>query len=1107
MAAGGNDVLNSVDQRLADMSGIIDQRAGTLVGALNDKVKEIDQTLGARASRLIGVLGEKAEELSRKAEDIDRTLGGRATDIANSFDTRINRFETLLVGRAEAVTRDIESRGKATAERLTVSIANLENVANSAMQSLTSGVSQAHHTLTSLAANVTETVRQTASEVENTLASASSEAERTLSSVSSEAERTVTTLSSEVAKAVAQSAADARQTLSAVSINMTNMVKLSTSEAERAVTLLSSEVANSIGQSASEAERKLTTASAEIANAVTQKASEAERNLISLSAEIGKAIEHSATEADRVLTAVSSGFGKAIELSASEAERSLVVVSTEVADALKQNAGEAERTLSSISNELARTIDQSASEAERALSAASSEIARVIGHGTSEAERALTQASTGITEALKHNAAETERSLTALSSGVSGSLKQNAADVERTLLGVSSQVARNFVSKAEEIVVAVGNGSANLTRVLDEHGGELINAIGTKTTELASEISRITEQAAKTIETKNSALAYELASRAQEIVEQITDKGERSAEAITSRMLTLQEAAAAAIEQSKQTASTAVSEMMETHGMLRTDATALFERLRDANGLLQDVLGGAQNNLGSIEQILSVRVTEFVATMNNLLERTGATTTSLDEHIGSFYGVTQQVLGNLGDLAQQFDAHGRSLSEAVAQLDNSSKRTESSVTDQRAALETLVATLDNRTGDLDQRLKRFSTLLEESFVAAEARARDIARTIAEGMNTSTHAITEQYEQVRNATDEERKRTMESLHSIYQQAIGDSEVMFQSATERFTEIVQSMKQMASEMQHELDNTRQELRRGILELPQETAETTAQMRRVIVDQIDALAELNRIVARHGREFEAAEPVREPVRRVQEAISTGTGGPRRVDAPPQRPVVRAESHPTAPPIVPPQPQRRCRARAIQLAQAGNGGQANWLSDLLNRASQPEPPQPRGSDGRVVRQEERQVRQEERPTRHTIESLELTLGRHRPHDRPRRRRRTLGALQSRRTQRVHAPPLHHAGPEDVRGDSPALPRRPRVQADRRPLYRGVRALARRGLARRPRPSGGAYLSHVGNRQGLHHAGPRLWSYRIDRGLIAANITPAFARESRRIHSRPGSS
>ena len=60
----------------------------------------------------------------------------------------------------------------------------------------------------------------------------------------------------------------------------------------------------------------------------------------------------------------------------------------------------------------------------------------------------------------------------------------------------------------------------------------------------------------------------------------------------------------------------------------------------------------------------------------------------------------------------------------------------------------------------------------------------------------------------------------------------------------------MKQMAAEMHRELEATRNELRRGVLEMPQEAADSTAQMRKVIVDQIEALAELNRIVAHHGR-----------------------------------------------------------------------------------------------------------------------------------------------------------------------------------------------------------------------------------------------------------------
>jgi len=62
------------------------------------------------------------------------------------------------------------------------------------------------------------------------------------------------------------------------------------------------------------------------------------------------------------------------------------------------------------------------------------------------------------------------------------------------------------------------------------------------------------------------------------------------------------------VEQSKQTASAAVSEMLETHGMLRSDTTALFERLREANILLQEVLSGAHENMGEIESTLVTRV-------------------------------------------------------------------------------------------------------------------------------------------------------------------------------------------------------------------------------------------------------------------------------------------------------------------------------------------------------------------------------------------------------------------------------------------------------------------------------------------------------------------
>jgi len=271
--------------------------------------------------------------------------------------------------------------------------------------------------------------------------------------------------------------------------------------------------------------------------------------------------------------------------------------------------------------------------------------------------------------------------------------------------------------------------------------------------------------------------------------------------------------------------------------------------------------------------------------------------------------------------AEKFDVQGKALAAAAEQIDTSNRRTEEVLTDRREALESVVNQVDSKVGDLDQRLKRFSALLAETFEAAEGRARDIARVLAESSTEGTKAIANQYELVRQTSDEERRRTTEALHAIYEQATGETSALFRQTSERFIEIVRQMREMSAAMSREMETTRGELRKGILELPQETAESAAQMRRVIVEQIDALAELNRIVARHGG---ATTEQQQPARRAEPMAASGGRGearPARMDA--------GGGRSNNPPLRRGEPQQ---APAPAPAPDGRGG---WLSDLLGRAS----------------------------------------------------------------------------------------------------------------------------------------------------------------------------
>jgi hypothetical protein len=165
-------------------------------------------------------------------------------------------------------------------------------------------------------------------------------------------------------------------------------------------------------------------------------------------------------------------------------------------------------------------------------------------------------------------------------------------------------------------------------------------------------------------------------------------------------------------------------------------------------------------------------------------------------------------------------------------------------------------------------------------------------------------------------------------------------------------------MAAEMHNELESTRDELRRGVLEMPQEAAESTAQMRKVIVDQIEALAELNRIVAQHGRGLDVVGSGRTSVQRQEEPAMASAGGrsirdtgiepPRMREAAIEPPRMRetviepARMRETGSASTLPPPDlggpipRRAEAPAVSpaAAPAADQGRDSWLSDLLNRA-----------------------------------------------------------------------------------------------------------------------------------------------------------------------------
>src|SRR5439155_19609204 len=156
-----------------------------------------------------------------------------------------------------------------------------------------------------------------------------------------------------------------------------------------------------------------------------------------------------------------------------------------------------------------------------------------------------------------------------------------------------------------------------LAQMIDAKRGTLVEAITGKTNQLTFDIDRVTSEALKSIETRGQAFSQSMLGNGTEVARTITSAGELATCAVSKSLRGLEQASRAAIEQSRQVSIAAVTEMQETSKVLRTDTVALFERLREGNILLQEVLTGAHDNLNSLERALVTRLAAFVSAMND----------------------------------------------------------------------------------------------------------------------------------------------------------------------------------------------------------------------------------------------------------------------------------------------------------------------------------------------------------------------------------------------------------------------------------------------------------------------------------------------------------
>ncbi|MGO9358406.1 MAG: negative regulator of septation ring formation, partial [Xanthobacteraceae bacterium] len=903
------EVGASLRSAAADAEHVLSATGASTVSAILGGIHDAQTTLLATSDQA----AVRARDLSA---EIARTLGSASTSAADAMLSSAREAQsTLLASSEQALSR---------ARDLSADIAHtLGGASMSTAENVLSSAREAQSALVAASEQALARARDLSAEIERTLGSASSASAETVLSSAREAHSTLLKVASDTAAQAKILSTDIEKTVTTAGANTADAVLTSAREAHNTLLKVASDTAVQARNLSADVERTLTGAGASAAALVANSVQGVQTTLLTASTEAATQIKTITGDIERTISTAGSNTADALLSSARDAQNALLATAGETAKHLKTVSGDLERTVNAATTNATEALQQSARNAQHAIVAASNEASASLAAASSSASASIVGASTDVNSAL-----------IAASNEASTKVKSTSSEIERAIMTVTGQFGTVLVGKTEEIVSGVKQQADRLTQIIDASRGTLVQALSDRSNQMNIDIRRATDEALKSIEAKGSTFSQSLVKNSTDLARSITTAGEIATGAVNKSLKDIEQTTRVAIDQSRQVATAAVTEMQETSKILRTDTVALFERLREGNILLQEVLTGAHENLNSLEHALVTRVSEFVATMNDVMSRNGVATGELEDQLGIFTSKTSSALQHLGELSSQFASHGEALVSAAALIERSNKATNQTVAERKADLEGLVTTIDLRTTDLDQRLTRFTGLLDDSLAAAETRARDIARVVAETAGAGATAITRQFEAVRSLTEDERRHTEQVMTELYSQNTEQVETLFRQSAERFAAVVQNMKQMAAEMHQELEATRAELRRGVLEIPQETADNTAQMRKVIVDQIEALAELNRIVARHGRGLDVSSAnAGRSYQRDEEPMLATAGG--RSEAAP-RPAMRRDSGSasTLPPpdLGAPAAPRRTEAPSVSPGadQSGDG----WLSNLLNRA-----------------------------------------------------------------------------------------------------------------------------------------------------------------------------
>jgi hypothetical protein len=835
VAALGDGIERAVS-RASELESMVRNEVATLEQAYGDsenRVRALIHDLHGERESIIEHAAQVRDAIATAHEAFAFDVQNIADRVASALDTATGRITDNISVRAEEARAQFIDSGNALVENLVTRAEDVRDQINATGSSLADSlVTRAEDARVQLSATGN-------SLVDNLI----TRAEEARTQIEGSGKTLVDTLVTRADKARTQ-----------INDSGNALVDSLVSRAEEANKLLTKSgnlIVESLNDKSAEATKRLTEVGVQIAQAIADRNEKVSEALKFSTEDINTKLAHRMDGIAQMVSETSQTFENTIGSQLKNFSENVILRGNEIATKISSDAGTLGARMaesvqnfdttvkvygSNIVNEIKTTIDAVSTTSRDSLSSMDQRITEKTKEVSEQLDQRISRIETTLNDRVKTlNEALAARTLE-FAKTISEGSKTATEEVEKSVAGMGEY----FAARTEEMATTLAERAERIDETLGTRATQLTDTLDSRVNKFEELIVTRLETVAGTIETRGVAVTDLMVDRIGSVNELIRGTASEVERNLNSLATNITEQF---IER--------VNNITGAHETLRTEVRDIIHELGQTHHILQSAIDTASSTLGPIENRVADKISTFHQTLDSAVNATRATAERMDKQIRDLNESSNGVLRDVSHLTLRFEEQVRLVSQTMESLNEAHRRIDQDMDKRKVSITEVTTLMSDRSTELEERLTRFNKLLAETFQTAQGKAQEVARLVAESTANATQSLSQQHELIRNSSSEERERTSLALKDVYEDTMKSVSSMFTETNSRFLEASRDLREISEDIQRTLDTTREEIRRTIFDLPAETKESANAMRRVVADQIRALAELNDIVARHGRD----------------------------------------------------------------------------------------------------------------------------------------------------------------------------------------------------------------------------------------------------------------